>query len=62
MAAGIDDEILHTFAAVGSPAAVAEQLQHRFGDVVDRLGFATQDGSAVPPSLLTELRRAQPGG
>lgn len=57
MAALIDDEVLETFVAVGSPTDVAAELRRRFGGVVDRLGFATQDGSEVPPELLVELRR-----
>lgn len=57
----INDEVLETFACIGAPAVVASQLQARFGDVVDRLGFATQDGSDVPAQLLVELQRRSPG-
>jgi probable F420-dependent oxidoreductase len=35
----IDDEILHSFAVVGEPAAVAAELATRFGDIIDRLSF-----------------------
>ncbi|MBI2708667.1 MAG: LLM class F420-dependent oxidoreductase [Actinobacteria bacterium] len=35
----IDDEVLHTFAVVGTVAEVADGLAGRFGDVVDRLSF-----------------------
>ena len=57
MAALVDEDILSTFASVGSPADVATELHRRFAGVVDRLGFATQDGSEVPGELLVELRR-----
>jgi probable F420-dependent oxidoreductase len=52
----IDDEVLETFVAIGSPATVAAELHRRYGGLVDRLGFATQDGSEVPTELLVELR------
>jgi probable F420-dependent oxidoreductase len=35
----IDDEMLHTFAVVGAPDAIAPELLRRFGDVVDRISF-----------------------
>lgn len=56
MAAAIDDEMLATFAAVGSPDDVARELHRRYDDVIDRLGFATQDGSHVPLELVDALR------
>lgn len=37
----IDDEILHTFAVVGTPEEIAPELERRFGDVVDRISFYT---------------------
>lgn len=33
----IDDEVLHTFAVVGDPAAVASELRNRFGGLAERL-------------------------
>jgi probable F420-dependent oxidoreductase len=35
----IDDEILNTFAVVGSPERVAPELKRRYGDVVQRISF-----------------------
>ena len=35
----ITDEILHTFAVVGSPEHIAPELSKRYGDVIDRLSF-----------------------
>ena len=35
----VDDEILNTFAVVGSPEAIAPELHRRFGDVVARISF-----------------------
>ena len=35
----IDDEILNTFAVVGTPEDVAPELHRRYGDVIDRVSF-----------------------
>jgi probable F420-dependent oxidoreductase len=35
----VTDEMLHTFAVVGSPDEVGPELRSRFGDVIDRLSF-----------------------
>lgn len=35
----IDDEILNTFAVVGSPEQVAPELHRRYGDVIQRISF-----------------------
>jgi len=35
----IDDEILSTFAVVGSPEQIAPELNRRFGDVIQRISF-----------------------
>jgi len=37
LASLIDDEILHTFAVVGSPAEVADQMAQRYRGMVDRM-------------------------
>jgi hypothetical protein len=37
----IDDTMLATLAAVGSPAEVATEIVDRFGGLVDRVGFYT---------------------
>ncbi|HIG43751.1 MAG: TIGR03617 family F420-dependent LLM class oxidoreductase [bacterium] len=39
MASLIDDEILHTFAIVGEPNAVVEEMVQRYSDIVDRTAF-----------------------
>ena len=52
----IDDTVLHAFATVGSPAAVAHGLRERYGDVVDRISlYMPYD---VDPAQLGELTRA----
>lgn len=56
MAAAIDDEVLTAFAAVGSPAEVAAELHRRYDGLIDRLGFATQDGEPVPDELVAAVR------
>ena len=67
MADVIDDEMLHTIAAVGTPAEAAAILAERYGDLVDRLTLVTTFDSAStdrgtdPQSwalLLEQLRRA----
>jgi hypothetical protein len=35
----IDDEILNTFAVVGSPEQIAPELGSRYGDVISRISF-----------------------
>lgn len=39
MADLIDDEVLNTFAVVGEPAAIAPELDRRYGDIVARVSF-----------------------
>ncbi len=65
MASVIDDEMLHTIAAVGTPAEAASILTDRYRDMVDRLtlavtppGESSQVGSAEAGALLAELRNA----
>ena len=38
----VDDEVLHTFAVVGTPEQVAAELTRRYGDVVQRMTLPTQ--------------------
>lgn len=40
MAGLISDEVLHTFAIVGEPDAVADEVVRRFGGLIDRTSFA----------------------
>ena len=49
----IDDDILRTFAVVGTPAEVAQQISERFQGKVDRISPVVYQPD-VP--LLTELR------
>jgi probable F420-dependent oxidoreductase len=49
----IDDTMLSTLAAVGSPKEVAAEIVSRFGGQVDRVGFYTP--YAVPDATLGEL-------
>ena len=56
MTAAIDDEILSAFAVVGTPETAARGLHDRYGDIIDRLGFATQDGSDVPDGVVAAVR------
>lgn len=35
----IDDDVLNTFAVVGPPESIAEELHRRYGDVVSRISF-----------------------
>jgi probable F420-dependent oxidoreductase len=35
----IDDEILNTFAVVGAPEDIAQELHRRYGDVIERISF-----------------------
>jgi probable F420-dependent oxidoreductase len=53
----IDDAILTTLSAVGSPAEVASDLAGRFGGLVDRIGFTTPYAisEATLGELVTEL-------
>jgi probable F420-dependent oxidoreductase len=41
MGALIDDDILNTFAVVGSPEQIAPELGRRYGDVIQRMSFYT---------------------
>ncbi len=55
----VDDTLLSTIAVVGEPADVARQVQQRFGDVADRLGFYTP--YATDPTLTAEILAALRG-
>jgi probable F420-dependent oxidoreductase len=41
----IDDEILHTFAVVGTPEEAAEEVRRRYGDITTRITLATPEGA-----------------
>ena len=58
----IDDTMLATLAAVGSPREVAADIVDRFGGLVDRVGFYTPYLVAEDTlgELVAELDRADP--
>ena len=60
MPARIDDTMLSTLAAVGSPAEVAADIVARFGGLVDRVGFYTPYlvADETLGALVDELRLA----
>ena len=60
----IDDTMLATLAAVGSPREVAAHIVDRFGGLVDRVGFYTPYLVADDTlgELVDELDRADPTG
>jgi probable F420-dependent oxidoreductase len=60
MAALITDEMLTTFACVGTPGEVAAQLRERYAGVADRLAFAFS--SPVLPERAAELVAAIDAG
>jgi probable F420-dependent oxidoreductase len=54
----IDDELLHAFAVVGDPDAVAKGLRERYEGVLDRITLYTtyEHGDAIAPEVLAALR------
>jgi probable F420-dependent oxidoreductase len=64
MPARIDDSMLTTLAAVGSPAEVAADIVNRFGGLAERVGFTTPFPVADDTlcELVDELRRVDPDG
>lgn len=56
----ITDEVLDAFAVSGTPADVAATVQHRFGDVIDRISlYAPQSpGRAALTAVTAALRTA----
>lgn len=60
MAALIDDDVLRTFAVVGTPTEVGDQLIERYGDLIDRVTI-TRPSSVDPTDwsdLVTRLNAA----
>ena len=61
MAGMIDDEILHTFAVIGTPEEAAAEIQRRYGDVATRVTL-THSRRGRPRSLGSGVRHAaRPG-
>jgi probable F420-dependent oxidoreductase len=62
MPALINDEILDTFAVIGTPEAAASEVQRRYGDIATRITFPIPDGAeperwaAVFDSLRTAAK------
>jgi probable F420-dependent oxidoreductase len=57
MADLVDDEVLHTFAAVGDVATVADELHRRFGDVADRIQLGLGGDERASAELVAAVRR-----
>jgi probable F420-dependent oxidoreductase len=58
MAGLVDDDLAHHIAVCGEPAEVGEQIEARYGDIADRLGFYTPYATA--PDLTAEVLAALP--
>jgi alkanesulfonate monooxygenase SsuD/methylene tetrahydromethanopterin reductase-like flavin-dependent oxidoreductase (luciferase family) len=52
----VDDDVLHTFYAVGTVDEVAAMLLTRFGDVVDRLQVVVGEHDVAEHGLVAALR------
>ncbi|HIF99882.1 MAG TPA: LLM class flavin-dependent oxidoreductase [Myxococcales bacterium] len=58
MARLITDEMIDTFAIVGRPAHVVDEMHKRFGGMIDRTGFSVQGLPDDELSALLEKLRA----
>ncbi len=56
LADAIDDEVLHTFAVIGTPEEVVEELRKRYGGLVTRITVVPPDDPAAASSMLEALR------
>ena len=56
----IDDDVLHTFAVIGTPRQAGEQVRARFGGLVDRLQVGVNGDKAEFAELFDALRDDQP--
>ncbi len=60
----VDDEMLHTVAAVGTHDEIADKLEERYGPRVDRLEFsipvADDDDVDVLASIIDQLHACPP--
>lgn len=57
----VDDEILNTFAVVGTPAEVGAKIAQRFGGKVDRVSpVAYQPDVPLLQELRTQIAAALP--
>jgi probable F420-dependent oxidoreductase len=53
----IDDEVLHTFVAVGDVKTVAADIEDRYGDVVDRIQLGMPADDRDTEALMDRLRK-----
>ena len=60
MGLAIDDEVLHTFAVVAEPGAVAAELLRRYGDLMTRMTLYTpyDIDPATSAQIIADLRAA----
>ena len=59
----IDDDVLHTFAVIGTPEQAVEEIRRRYGDVATRVTLPLPDDvdPARRNSLLDALRTPASG-
>ena len=62
MADAIDDEVLHTFAVVGTPEQAVAEIERRYGDIATRVAISIPEDRDVArwDALLASLRAAGP--
>jgi probable F420-dependent oxidoreductase len=56
LADAIDDEVLHTFAVIGTPDEVVAELRKRYGGLVTRITVVPPDDPAEATAMLSALR------
>ncbi len=59
MAAEVDDDVVHLFAAVGRHDQLAGAIEARYGGLVDAIGAGTpvDEPGGLPPDLIQDIRR-----
>jgi probable F420-dependent oxidoreductase len=60
----VDDEVLHTFAVVGTPEEAVEEVRRRYGDIATRITIATPEGADPErwQALFARLREPAESG
>jgi probable F420-dependent oxidoreductase len=58
LADAIDDDVLHTFAVIGTPDEAVAELRRRFGDVVTRVTVLVPDEDVAAAGAIFEALRA----
>ncbi len=58
MAGAIDDEVLHTFAVIGTPEEAVAEVRRRYGELITRITFPIPEGADAERwrALFAELR------